>query len=292
MTMIKSMTGFGKTNTMIDNKSIVVEIRTLNSKQLDINTRISSLFRDKENDIRSSISQALERGKIDVAIYLDKTTTPSIAIDFDLAKTYFNKLTELSKIVENPLQSDIFAQVLRMPEVISVPKEEIKEEDWSQLVIAIQETCNAVNQFRISEGQSLQIELENRVRAILDLVDEVTPFEEERIGAVRKKMLDALDVAQLTGKYDQNRFEQELIYYIEKLDITEEKVRLTKHCNYFMETMNEENSQGKKLGFIVQEMGREVNTIGSKCNHFNIQQVVVKMKDEVEKVKEQLANIL
>lgn len=286
------MTGFGKTNTMIDNKSIVVEIRTLNSKQLDMNTRISSLFRDKENDIRSFISFALERGKIDVAIYLDKTTTPAIAIDFELAKTYFNKLTELSKIVENPLQSDIFAQVLRMPEVISVPKEEIKEEDWNQLVIAIQETCNAVNQFRISEGQTLQMELENRVRAILDLVDEITPYEEERIGAVRKKMLDALDVAQLTGKYDQNRFEQELIYYIEKLDITEEKVRLTKHCNYFLDTMNEENSQGKKLGFIVQEMGREVNTIGSKCNHFNIQQVVVKMKDEVEKVKEQLANIL
>lgn len=286
------MTGFGKTNTMIDNKSIIVEIRTLNSKQLDINTRISSLFRDKENDIRSIISQALERGKIDVAIYLDKTATPSIAIDFELAKTYFNKLTELSKIVENPLPSDIFAQVLRMPEVISVPKEEIKDEDWNQLVLAIQETCYAVNQFRISEGQTLQNELESRVFTILDLVDEVTPFEEERIGTVRKKMLDALDVAQLTGKYDQNRFEQELIYYIEKLDITEEKVRLTKHCHYFMETIKEVNSQGKKLGFIVQEMGREVNTIGSKCNHFNIQQVVVRMKDEVEKVKEQLANIL
>jgi uncharacterized protein (TIGR00255 family) len=290
--MIKSMTGFGKTNTMIDNKSIIVEIRTLNSKQLDINTRISSLFRDKENDIRAIISQSLERGKIDVAIYLDKTATPTIAIDFDLAKTYFNKLTELSKIVDNPLQSDIFAQVLRMPEVISVPKEEIKEEDWSQLVTAIRETCDAVNQFRNAEGESLQRELESRVHTLLNLVDEVTPFEEERIGAVRKKMLDALDVAQLTGKYDQNRFEQELIYYIEKLDITEEKVRLTKHCNYFMDTIKEENSQGKKLGFIVQEMGREVNTIGSKCNHFNIQQVVVRMKDEVEKVKEQLANIL
>lgn len=286
------MTGFGKTNTMIDNKSIIIEIRTLNSKQLDINTRITSLFRDKENDIRSIISQSLERGKIDVAIYLDKTATPTIAIDFDLAKTYFNKLTELSKIVDNPIPSDIFAQVLRMPEVISVPKEEIKEQDWSQLVTAIQETCNSVHQFRISEGESLQNELETRVHIILGLVDEVTPFEEERVAAVRKKMLDALDVAQLTGKYDQNRFEQELIYYIEKLDITEEKVRLTKHCNYFMETIKEDNSQGKKLGFIVQEMGREVNTIGSKCNHFNIQQIVVKMKDEVEKVKEQLANIL
>lgn len=286
------MTGFGKTNTMIDNKSIIIEIRTLNSKQLDINTRITSLFRDKENDIRSIISQSLERGKIDVAIYLDKTATPTIAIDFDLAKTYFNKLTELSKIVDNPIPSDIFAQVLRMPEVISVPKEEIKEQDWSQLVTAIQETCQSVHQFRISEGESLQNELETRVHIILGLVDEVTPFEEERVAAVRKKMLDALDVAQLTGKYDQNRFEQELIYYIEKLDITEEKVRLTKHCNYFMETIKEDNSQGKKLGFIVQEMGREVNTIGSKCNHFNIQQIVVKMKDEVEKVKEQLANIL
>lgn len=290
--MIKSMTGFGKTNTIIDNKSIVVEIRTLNSKQIDINTRISSLFRDKENEIRSLISQILERGKIDVAIYLDKTATPTIAIDVELAKIYFNKLTELSKFVENSVESDIFTQVLRMPDVIAVPKEEIKESDWEQLKVAIQETCENVNQFRISEGKSLQVDLENRVDLILNLVNEITPFEEERIGAVRKKMHDALEVAQLTGKYDQNRFEQELIYYIEKLDITEEKVRLTKHCHYFTETLNDINSQGKKLGFIVQEMGREVNTIGSKCNHFNIQQIVVQMKDEVEKMKEQLANIL
>lgn len=243
--MIKSMTGFGKTSTIIDNKSIIIEIRTLNSKQIDINTRITSLFRDKENEIRSHISQALERGKIDVAIYLDKTASPSVAIDFDLAKLYFNKLTELSKMVANPIDSDIFAQVLRMPEVIAIPKEEIKEDDWEHLKIALQQTCDSVNQFRISDGSNLQLELENRVDTILNLVDEITPYEEERIGAVRKKMLDALDVAQLTGKYDQNRFEQELIFYIEKLDITEEKVRLTKHCHYFTETIKEQTRKGK-----------------------------------------------
>ncbi len=290
--MIKSMTGFGKKNVTIESKTITIEIRTLNSKQLDLNMRISSLFRDKENEIRTIIAQQLERGKIDVAIYLDKSTSLNTTIDFELAKLYYEKIKELSNYVQNPISSDIFIQTLRMPDVISSPKEELDENTWTELKKNIEETCLQVNDFRISEGNILSHDLISRVNRIADLINEIIPFENERMILVRKRMMESLENAQLTGKYDQNRFEQELIYYIEKLDITEEKVRLKKHCEYFLETIQGENSQGKKLGFIVQEIGREVNTIGSKCNHFNIQQIVVGMKDEVEKLKEQLANIV
>lgn len=286
------MTGFGKKNVTIESKTITIEIRTLNSKQLDLNMRISSLFRDKENEIRTIIAQQLERGKIDVAIYLDKSTSLNTTIDFELAKLYYEKIKELSNYVQNPISSDIFIQTLRMPDVISSPKEELDENTWTELKKNIEETCLQVNDFRISEGNILSHDLISRVNRIADLINEIIPFENERMILVRKRMMESLVNAQLTGKYDQNRFEQELIYYIEKLDITEEKVRLKKHCDYFLETIQEENSQGKKLGFIVQEIGREVNTIGSKCNHFNIQQIVVGMKDEVEKLKEQLANIV
>ena len=290
--MIKSMTGFGKKNVTIESKTITIEIRTLNSKQLDLNMRISSLFRDKENEIRTIIAQQLERGKIDVAIYLDKSTSLNTTIDFELAKLYYEKIKELSNYVQNPISSDIFIQTLRMPDVISSPKEELDENTWTELKKNIEETCLQVNDFRISEGNILSHDLISRVNRIADLINEIILFENERMILVRKRMMESLENAQLTGKYDQNRFEQELIYYIEKLDITEEKVRLKKHCEYFLETIQGENSQGKKLGFIVQEIGREVNTIGSKCNHFNIQQIVVGMKDEVEKLKEQLANIV
>lgn len=286
------MTGFGKKIVTIDSKTITIEIRTLNSKQLDLNLRISSLFRDKENEIRTIVSQQLERGKVDVAIYIDKSNSLNTTIDFELAKLYYDKLTELSQFIQNPLPSDIFIQTLRMPEVISSPKEELDENVWAELKNNILDTCQQVNDFRSSEGNILSDDLILRVKRISEMIDEITPFENERMVLVRKKMMESLENAQLTGKYDQNRFEQELIYYIEKLDITEEKVRLKKHCDYFLETINEENSQGKKLAFIVQEIGREVNTIGSKCNHFNIQQIVVGMKDENEKLKEQLANIL
>lgn len=290
--MIKSMTGFGKKSIQIDNKTIVIEIRTLNSKQLDLNLRISSQFREKENEIRSLIAQMLERGKIDVAIYIDKSTSLTTTIDFELAKLYFEKLKDLSSYLDNSIETDLFPQVLKMPDVISAPKEEFDETSWEQLMKAIEETCVLVNEFRLSEGNILAKDLIQRIQRVADLIQDIIPFENERMVLVRKKMMDSLENAELTGKYDQNRFEQELIYYIEKLDITEEKVRLKKHCDYFLETINESTSQGKKLGFIIQEVGREVNTIGSKCNHFNIQQIVVGMKDEVEKLKEQLANIL
>lgn len=290
--MIKSMTGFGKVAIHADAKNIVVEIRTLNSKQFDLSTRIASLFRDKENEIRALVAQKLQRGKIDFSLYVEKNENPAITINQELAKSYFNELTSLSKSLGNPVDSDIFLQVLRMPDVVSSPQEELPEELWIQVYQAISDCCDKVDGFRIQEGEVLAKDFVKRVKLIDSLIDEITPFEKNRVEILRNKFISTFKDMQMKDKYDANRLEQEMIFYVEKLDITEEKVRLRKHCNYFLETMAETESQGKKLGFIVQEMGREVNTTGSKASDFNIQQIVVKMKDEVEKLKEQLANIL
>jgi uncharacterized protein (TIGR00255 family) len=287
--MIKSMTGFGKATLNCEGKTIVIEIRSLNSKQLDLNTRISPLLREKENEIRTLVTKELERGKIDVSIYVEKTDNPVVAIDENLAKAYFEKLTELSKNVNNPLKTDIFEQMLRIPDVISTPKEDISENLWNAVFEGIKTACNAVNSFREEEGATLSSDFTLRIQLISNMIYDITPFENNRIVELKKKMVENLE--NLPLKYDPNRLEQELIFYIERLDITEEKVRLRKHCEYFTDTMKENNT-GKKLGFIIQEIGREINTIGSKANDFNIQQIVVLMKDEAEKMKEQLANIL
>lgn len=290
--MMKSMTGFGKVSFNAFSKNIVVEIRTLNSKQLDLNTRIAPLFRDKENEMRALIAQKLERGKVDFSIYIEKNEAPSICINKELAAAYFNELTSLSKEVGNPVASDIFSQMLRMPDVVTTPREDLPEELWKMAYQAIAEACDKTDSFRSGEGAVLAADFEKRVKLIDAMIDEITPYEQERIVNQRAKFEKSLEDLRMKGQYDANRMEQEMIFYIEKLDITEEKVRLHKHCNYFLETMNEPESKGKKLGFIVQEMGREVNTIGSKACDFNIQQIVVRMKDEVEKMKEQIANIL
>lgn len=293
--MIKSMTGFGKMVLPSTSNNIVVEIRTLNSKQLDLNTRIAPLFREKENEIRSLISQKLERGKIDFSLYLETngtTVEPSITINQSLVQTYFNELTELSNKINNPVNSDLFLQVLRMPDVMVAAKEELTDELWNAVKTLVEDACNKTDEFRIGEGQILANDFIKRVKLIDAFIDKITPFETQRITIQKNKFLSTFADLKLKDQYDPNRLEQEMIFFVEKLDITEEKVRLRKHCNYFLETMNEQESKGKKLGFIVQEMGREVNTIGSKCNDFNIQQIVVQMKDEVEKLKEQLANIL
>ena len=290
--MIKSMTGFGKSTLVKEGKSITVEIRTLNSKQLDLNTRISSLFRDKESEIRSLVTKELQRGKIDLAIYLEKTDQALACIDTELASNYYKMLSQLSTELNSPITSDIFIQALKMPDVIISKKEEITEELWIALAQTITEACAKVNEFRGSEGGELAKDIEKRVRLIDQMIDEVTPFEEARIEYLRNKFMVTLSKILTEDGYDRSRLEEELIYYIEKIDVTEEKVRLRKHCAYFLETMKEEEANGKKLGFIIQEFGREINTLGSKANDFNIQQIVVKMKDELEKIKEQLANIL
>jgi len=283
------MTGFGKAIVNCEGKTIVVEIRSLNSKQLDLITRISPPLRDKENEIRTLVTKMLERGKIDVIISIEKTDNPTVAIDTNLAKAYFEQIAALSKSLNNPVETDIFAQTLRIPDVISTPKEEFSENLWDALFDGVKNACDAVNNFREEEGTALLQDFSHRIQLISNMIDDITPFENNRIIELKKKMIENLE--NLSLKYDPNRLEQELIFYLEKLDITEEKVRLRKHCEYFIDTMKENNA-GKKLGFIIQEIGRETNTIGSKANNFNIQQIVVLMKDEAEKMKEQLANIL
>ncbi len=290
--MIKSMTGFGKTSVIAENKSIIVEIRTLNSKQLELNTRISPLFRDKEHEVRSLVATELERGKIDLAIYLEKNMTAAPEVNPELAKAYYDSFLNLSSYLGNQIPTDIFAHVLRMPDVLVAPKEELSDELWSLVNESIIETCRKVNIFRAQEGTFLASDLQKRIKLIESMLEEITPFESARIERQKQKIQNALSELSPSINPDPNRLEQEMIYYLEKLDITEEKVRLRKHCQFFMETLEDNTSNGKKLGFIVQECGREVNTIGSKCNDFNIQQIVVRMKDEVEKIKEQLFNIL
>lgn len=290
--MIKSMTGFGRTALEFAGKTITVEIRTLNSKQLDLNTRIAMQFRNIENEIRTVVSRELERGKIDLTLSVDNNGTTNITINETLAKSYYEKLSSLSAQLNNPVESDLFIQTLRMPDVISTPQDELSEELKESVLNAVVETCHKVTDFRISEGNVLSKDFEKRICLIRDMIDEVTPFEENRIATLREKFEKSMEELSPKIQFDPSRMEQEIFYYIEKLDITEEKVRLRKHCNFFLDTMAEPQSNGKKLAFIVQECGREINTLGSKSNDFNIQQIVVRMKDELEKLKEQLANIL
>jgi uncharacterized protein (TIGR00255 family) len=291
--MIKSMTGFGRAVVETCGKCVTVEIRTLNSKQLDLNTRIPLIFKNYENDIRSILSKELERAKADFTITVEnRSVSSSVTINKELAKSYYQTVKELSNELENPIESDIFLHVMRMPDVVSTPQEEVSDELWEAVRAAILDACRQLNEFRISEGKVLEQDFVKRITLIRNMIDEVTPFEENRIVKIREKFENSLKELAPKVQYDPNRLEQEIFYYLEKLDITEEKVRLRKHCNYFIETLNENQSNGKKLGFIVQECGREINTMGSKSNDFDIQQIVVRMKDELEKLKEQLANVL
>ena len=287
------MTGFGRTVLETEGKCITVEIRTLNSKQLDLNDRIPLLFKNYENEIRSILSKELERAKADFTMTVEnRSTTSNVAINTELAASYYQALTDLSKKLGNPVESDIFLHVLRMPDVVSTPQDEVSDELWVAVRNAILDACRQLNEFRISEGKVLEADFVKRITLIRDMIDEVTPFEEQRIVKIREKFETSLKELAPKVQYDPNRLEQEMFFYLEKLDVTEEKVRLRKHCDYFIETLDESQSNGKKLGFIVQECGREINTLGSKSNDFDIQQIVVRMKDELEKLKEQLANVL
>jgi uncharacterized protein (TIGR00255 family) len=287
------MTGFGRAVVETCGKSVTVEIRTLNSKQLDLNTRIPLLFKNYENDIRSILSKELERAKADFTITVEnRSVSSSVTINKELAKSYYQTVKELSNELGNPIESDIFLHVMRMPDVVSTPQEEVSEALWEAVRGAILDACRQLNEFRISEGKVLEQDFVKRITLIRDMIDEVTPYEEQRIVRIREKFETSLKELAPKVQYDPNRLEQEIFFYLEKLDVTEEKVRLRKHCDYFIETLNENQSNGKKLGFIVQECGREINTLGSKSNNFDIQQIVVRMKDELEKLKEQLANVL
>ena len=284
--MIQSMTGFGKAIGQTSGKKITVEIRSLNSKGLDLNARIAPIFREKELTIRKLVGGALKRGKVDINIYTEVTGVESAAgINMELAKAYLEQLEVLSR--ETDTSGDLIAAVMRMPDVIGSSKNELSEEEWHFLKELIVEALEKLERFRVQEGSSIANDFEQRLIEIEKSMKEIEPHEQQRMLAVRERLLKGLEGVEI----DSNRYEQEVIFYIEKLDINEEKVRLANHLKYFRETMNEENS-GKKLGFIAQEMGREINTLGSKSNYAPMQQHVVQMKDELEKIKEQVGNTL
>lgn len=301
--MILSMTGYGKAEYTFSDHTTIVEIRSLNSKQLDLNLKLTSLFRDKESDIRQLLTQPLERGKVDVTIYT-VSTSPSLQggagvgsiINKDAFRYYYHELSALQQELGMPA-SDLTSAILRLPNVISAEQavEALSDDEWTLLQQALQQALDAFLQFRTQEGAALQAMFTDKLDGIADLLAQVEPFEKGRVEHIKQHLLTNLDkLAEETRQaIDHNRLEAELIYYLEKLDITEEKVRLTNHIKYFRETMNASGAGvGKKLGFIAQEMGREINTLGSKSNQSEMQIIVVKMKDILEQIKEQVLNVL
>lgn len=286
------MTGFGKASIELPNRKISVEIKSLNSKQFDLNTRIPSIYREKEMEFRTTLQQNIERGKVDFSIFIENLgKSISTQINQQTVENYYNQIKEVSDKVGIEVPSDWFSVLLRLPETIKTELSELDESEWKALNEVIQLALNEFFKFRQQEGNMLQKLFENKIGNIARLLKEIETFESERIEKIKTKMQEALQ--KIDGaSYDTNRFEQELIYYIERLDINEEKNRLDNHLKYFVDTMINEKSQGRKLGFIVQEIGREINTMGSKSNHAEMQKLVVQMKDELEQVKEQILNVL
>ena len=295
--MVKSMTGYGKAEAILETGKITVEVRSLNGKTADISIKTSIIPKDKEMTVRQKIAAELTRGNIDFFVTFEPNAADSAKkINMDLAMEYYQQISELAKKVgtsslqiNNP--NDLIATILRMPEVMDAKKQEvITEDNWPKVEACIDEAIANINAFRAQEGEVLFKDVTSKVENILGYSAQVETFENERVEAIREKILNRF--AELKADPDQNRLEQEMIYYIEKLDLNEERVRLRQHCRYFLDTLENEPNPGKKLGFIAQEMGREINTTGSKANHTEIQKIVVKMKDELEKIKEQSLNIL
>ena len=286
------MTGFGKSEVTIGHLHINIEIRSLNSKFLDLTLKIPTVFKEIDSLLRSLLKNELKRGKVELAIHYEKINPSSkITINKEQLKNYYNQLKEISTELDNQNDKDFMGFALKLPEVIQHQKETVDKQSNEILINAVKEACKDLNSFREKEGESLQIELLNYVNSILDNLTKINPFEKERLPKAKEKLLNSIEELNLKSQIDEKRLEQELIYYAEKLDLTEEKVRLKEHCSHFMEILPEKNS-GKKLGFITQEMGREINTLGSKAHHLSIQKIVVEMKDELEKIKEQVLNIL
>lgn len=287
------MTGFGKSVVDLNNKRIVVEVKSVNSKQLDLNIRVPSSFKEHEIDYRNLVVKELVRGKIDLTIKYD-SSMPNTDISFnaEVAKKYFEALKSIESLVSDndKSQTDYLAIIAKMPDVFTTTDNEFTENEFSKVFDGVHAAISALNRYRIEEGMALEKDFIKRINLILSFLSEIEPYEKSRIEAIKNRIISNLE--NFSVDYDKNRFEQELIYYIEKLDITEEKVRLDNHCKYFLRTLEESNFQGKQLTFISQEIGREINTIGSKANNTEIQQIVVRMKDELEKIREQLANIL
>lgn len=283
------MTGFGKANVSLRGKKISIEARSVNSKGLDTNFRLPNIYREKETELRNFLSDKLKRGKVDISISSDNSSEiKTVLLNKTVAKSHYKELKSLCKELKLD-DAEMLLAILRMPDVFKTGKEELNEKDWKQILSGIGKAVNELDKFRTTEGKSLEKDLRNRLGIIAELLGFVEKLDKERIPFIKEKIRK--QVAELTDKIDQNRFEQEIIFYSEKLDITEEKVRLKTHCDYFLKTMSE-NECGRKLNFISQEIGREINTIGSKANDAEMQKIVVQMKDELEKIKEQLNNVL
>lgn len=291
--MIKSMTGYGKAEFEYGNKKFVLEIKSLNSKQLDISTRTPTLYRGKDIEIRKELSDKLIRGKIDMTLYVENMgEESSTKINEPILTGYFYHLKRISEELGLPVNESTLQVALRLPETVKTEYEEPDEQEWKTILSSIRSALADIDAFRVQEGSAMEADLRSNISAIEERLAEIGPFEKQRIETIKTRIKENLDSLKQNGSVDENRFEQELIYYLEKLDINEEKVRLSNHLDFFMEVLDYPVSSGKKLGFITQEIGREVNTIGSKANESNIQRIVVEMKDHLERIKEQVMNVL
>lgn len=293
--MMQSMTGFGKAVSEFTDKKVVIEVKSLNSKQLDLYTKINYFYRSKELEIRNLVQQELGRGKVELSLMVDQVSESSAGVQINKVAfgNYVNQIKEISEEMGVALPNDWFTVVMRMPEVLKQEQnEELTEEEWEQTLSAIKDALKALNEFRTQEGEGLKKFFIERIDTIRGYLAEVPNYEKARIDKIKSRLEENLTALEEKISYDQGRLEQEMIFYIEKLDISEEKQRLAKHLDYFIETMEKEPTCGKKLGFIAQEMGREINTLGSKSNCSELQVLVVNMKDELEKIKEQVLNVL
>ena len=291
--MIRSMTGYGKSILETPQKKITVEVRSLNSKQADLSIKVPWLYKEKEIELRNMVSRRLERGKIDLYISFDVMDDELVpVINKNSVKSYYKQLAEVATEIGINPGPEVLSIIMRLPETLKTEKPELTPEEWKMASKIIDDALGMIDQYRLEEGKALEADLSSSVNKILTLLDNIGAFESDRITKVREKLTNSLKDAVGSENVDMNRFEQELIFYLEKLDINEEKVRLRKHCDYFIETMNGPESNGKMLSFISQEMGREINTIGSKANDAGMQKLVVMMKDELERIKEQVLNVL
>ena len=289
--MILSMTGYGKAETEFNNMKITVEIKSLNSKQFDVNLRIPSIYRDKEIEIRNNLFQTIERGKVDFTIFIDYSDKlPASKINRNAVESYREEIKEIVEVLKINEPADWFSVLIRLPNVIKTEVAELDEEEWEKVKQTVDEALKSLVQFRVQEGEMLEKVFIEKINNIGSLSKEIEKYESDRIEKTKIRIQESFRKFEFVC--DENRFEQEMIFYIERLDISEEKARLNNHLDYFIETMTNEKNQGRKLGFIVQEIGREINTLGSKSNHADMQKIVVQMKDELEQVKEQILNVL
>ncbi|MCQ2383875.1 MAG: YicC family protein [Paludibacteraceae bacterium] len=292
--MIQSMTGFGKASRIFGNKKITVEVKSLNSKQADLNTRLNSLYREKDIDLRNTVTRRLSHGKIDLTISAEEIASePSAHINIDVLTNYRQQLDAAVERLGIAMPDNMLELMLRMPEVFqNDASKQLSEEEWNTVMEALNDALDQLQSFRLQEGRSLDTMFREKIANITALLAEVEPYEGERVDKIRTRLEENLKSLEERVAIDRNRLEQEMIFYLEKLDINEEKVRLRNHLKYFLETLDNEPEPGKKLGFIAQEMGREINTLGSKSNHSEMQIIVVKMKDQLEQIKEQVLNVL